>query len=151
MKETGERVKRLLIQVLAVFGLAPARSCRAAMAQVRESEAKVKRLGEVIEELKESTQGWKAKAARALERNKVLDAEAKRQSKLTATTEKTLTQRVESLQKRLIEAERELALTREQLMVMDVKLDVLEGAANVLDLRTRTALANQPGQSGVSV
>jgi len=121
------------------------------MAQVRESEAKVKRLGEVIEELKESTQGWKAKAARALERNKVLDAEAKRQSKLTATTEKTLTQRVESLQKRLIEAERELALTREQLMVMDVKLDVLEGAANVLDLRTRTALANQPGQSGVSV
>ena len=47
--------------------------------------------------------------------------------------------------KRLIEAEQELAAARNHLMVVEVKLDILEGAANVLDARTRTAPAQQPG------
>jgi len=37
---------------------------------------------------------------------------------------------------------RDLALAREALMVVDVKLDILEGAANVHDIRTRV-LASQ--------
>ena len=51
----------------------------------------------------------------------------------------------EGLQRRLTDAERALALAREQLAVLEVKLDILEGAANVLDARTRTAPQQQPG------
>jgi predicted nucleic acid-binding Zn-ribbon protein len=45
----------------------------------------------------------------------------------------------EELQRRLAAAEHELMIAREALMAVDVKLDILEGAANVLDLRTRHA------------
>jgi hypothetical protein len=33
-------------------------------------------------------------------------------------------------------------------MVLEVKLDILEGAANVLDVRTRTVVARHAGESG---
>jgi hypothetical protein len=55
---------------------------------------------------------------------------------------------LESLQARLQHAERELAGAREHLMVIEVKLDILEGAANVLDARTRTAVARPGGGTG---
>ena len=45
------------------------------------------------------------------------------------------------LQQKLTTAEHILAAARESLMVVEVKLDVLEGAANILDQRTRTVLA----------
>jgi chromosome segregation ATPase len=44
---------------------------------------------------------------------------------------------LESLTRRLGEAERDLKVARENLMVIEVKLDILEGAASVLDRRTR--------------
>ena len=37
-----------------------------------------------------------------------------------------------------------LALAREQLTAIEVKLDILEGAANVLDARTRVVTKRQP-------
>ena len=43
---------------------------------------------------------------------------------------------------RLADAERELAGARDVLMAIDVKLAILEGAANVLDARTRAAESN---------
>ncbi len=46
---------------------------------------------------------------------------------------------VENMQQRLIAAEQDLTIARESLMAVEVKLDILEGAANVLDVRTRTA------------
>ena len=36
-----------------------------------------------------------------------------------------------------LETERELMVARDHLMAIEVKLDILEGAANVLDRRTR--------------
>jgi chromosome segregation ATPase len=41
------------------------------------------------------------------------------------------------LQRKLAAAEHDLATARESLMAVEVKLDILEGAANVLDVRTR--------------
>jgi DNA repair exonuclease SbcCD ATPase subunit len=49
----------------------------------------------------------------------------------------------EALQQRLKTTERELAIARESLMAVEVKLDILEGAANVLDARTRDVLAER--------
>jgi hypothetical protein len=54
---------------------------------------------------------------------------------------------VQSLRARLAEAERELMVAREHLMAIEVKLDILEGAANVLDVRTRAAIAPQRNQT----
>jgi chromosome segregation ATPase len=43
-----------------------------------------------------------------------------------------------AMQSRLAETERALTLAREHLSAIEVKLEILEGAANVLDARTRT-------------
>ena len=44
---------------------------------------------------------------------------------------------IAELQRKLAMTEHDLARARESLMAVEVKLDILEGAANVLDLRTR--------------
>ncbi len=47
------------------------------------------------------------------------------------------------LDERLDRAERDLTAARDLLMTIEVKLDILEGAAQVLDARTRRMLADQ--------
>jgi chromosome segregation ATPase len=49
----------------------------------------------------------------------------------------------QEMQHRLAAAEHDLSIAREALMAVDVKLDILEGAANVLDLRTRHVIAER--------
>lgn len=138
-------MKRFLIRLLAAFGLAPARSGAVA------SQARL------IDELKERADGWKTKAREAVAHAKALDADVKlhqRAAEKYKTTVEKLEQRntdVEVLQARLADAERELMLAREHLMAIEVKLDILEGAANVLDLRTRTVVARQRSDTGAPV
>jgi hypothetical protein len=58
------------------------------------------------------------------------------------------------LKQRLAESERDLVVAREQLMAIEVKLDILEGAANVLDGRTRELVTRRSGlgtESGTPV
>jgi chromosome segregation ATPase len=100
---------------------------------------------------------WKAKAGEAIARAKALEAElkhqAKRVEKLKGLAVK-LEQRdaeLEKLRERLATAERELSVAREHLMAVEVKLDILEGAANVLDARTRAAIRPQPRETGAPV
>jgi chromosome segregation ATPase len=52
---------------------------------------------------------------------------------------------LDSLKQRLSTAERDLAAARDHLMAVEVKLDILEGAARVLDRRTRTELKVESG------
>ena len=136
-------MKKLLKRVLAVFGLAPAR--------LAASQA------ELIEKLRAGSLAWKTKADDARARLKTADAEIKRQSreihKLSATTEKLRQQHseIDRLRARVVEAERTLLVAREQLMAIDVKLDILEGAANVLDTRTRAAVSRQHSGVGAPV
>jgi hypothetical protein len=136
-------MKRLLIRVLAVFGLAPAR--------VVATQARL------IEELKAGSAAWKVRAGDAMARAKSLEAELKEHKKLAdrakIEAEKSVVRDAAftDLKERLASAERELVMAREHLMAIEVKLDILEGAANVLDVRTRTAIGKQPRQSGAPV
>ncbi len=52
-------------------------------------------------------------------------------------------QKAKALDERLDRAERDLTAARDLLMAIEVKLDILEGAAQVLDARTRRMLADQ--------
>lgn len=127
-------MKRFLRRLLAVFGLAPA-SAVASQAQL-------------VAESRKGSLTWKNRAGEATARVKALEAEVKRQThlndKLRSSTEKLRLRHDEIeklLRERLVEAEHALIVAREQLMVIDAKLDILEGAANVLDARTRTAIS----------
>lgn len=57
----------------------------------------------------------------------------------------------EELKERLERAERDVLISRENLMAVEVKLDILEGAANVLDRRTRDVLAEQKVETTTQV
>jgi hypothetical protein len=100
---------------------------------------------------------WKAKAAEAMARAKALESQVhqqmKRAEKFRAVAEKLQNREAEfeKMRERLATAERELAVAREHLMAVEVKLDILEGAANVLDIRTRAAVRPQPRESGAPV
>ena len=105
--------------------------------QVNESRAQSKTLKIEIADA--------AKVLKSKERE--LFKQSRRVDKLRKSVEQSNRHRadLESVLKRLIEAEQELAAARNHLMVVEVKLDILEGAANVLDARTRTTTAQQSG------
>ena len=89
-------------------------------------------LGALNKELRESRRQTQEAMAR-LDKLK-LDVDRKvaaRQQRDDAITE---------LQRKLAAAEHDLATARESLMAVEVKLDILEGAANVLDVRTRNGV-----------
>jgi chromosome segregation ATPase len=123
-----------------MFGVVSARRYQALQAQVGE--------------LRSGIADWKSKATEAANRVRTLEGELRRQTqlaekiKLSAEKNKTKQGEMEKLRAQLQHAERELAGAREHLMVIEVKLDILEGAANVLDARTRTAVARQGGGTG---
>jgi len=66
-----------------------------------------------------------------------LQEKYERECRKLAETDQKRSRELEELQQRLERAETALALARETLMTVEVKLDILEGAANVLDVRTR--------------
>jgi chromosome segregation ATPase len=68
-----------------------------------------------------------------------------------AETEQRRAAVVEGFTQRLADAERDLVAARDSLMTVDVKLDILEGAANVLDARTRAVGAPNVPAGGAPV
>jgi phage shock protein A len=126
-------VKQLLIKLAALFG----------MVSARRHESVVKQL----QDARSSAQAWKTQAGEALARVKSLEGEVQRQSGLL-TDARRLVEKVQGadsdrtkLREQLASNQRELMLAREHLMAIEVKLDILEGAANVLDARTRIAIS----------
>jgi len=136
-------VKRFLLRLLAAFGLAPARTVAA---QVR-----------TIEELKAALLAWKMKAGEASARAKQLEAELREQKKIVQRTMRAAgnsqvpNAALDKMAEQLAAADRELAIARDYLMAIEVKLDILEGAANVLDLRTRPHQLQPPAETSASV
>jgi chromosome segregation ATPase len=132
-------VKHFLIRLAALFGLVPARRHQALAAQ--------------LDDARSGAQAWKAKAGESLGRVKSLEAELRRQSRLVKEARRSASQHghtdVDKLRTQLAETERELMLAREHLMTIEVKLDILEGAANVLDSRTRHAIRQSTGTGAV--
>jgi chromosome segregation ATPase len=106
--------------------------------------------------MRAESKGWKGKADQAHEALREAQAgaaEARKQlqraEKLRADAEQRAERNaqravdMDGLHTRLTESERALAIAREQLMAIEVKLDILEGAANVLDARTRTVVTRR--------
>lgn len=113
-------------------------------------------LRRTTDELRTEAKTWKKKAEVLTRQAEKAEAELKRHIQLLrharADVDRLRQRETEfhEVREQLTETERALAIAREQLMAVEVKLDILEGAANVLDARTRTATQRQPG-AGVSV
>ena len=134
-------MKRLLREWLAAVGVVSARRHNAALKQ--------------LETLKAISAERKNSASAAASRAQELEARLRRQSdeagKLQQKMDKWKEQRQQDfrqLQLQLAKTERELKVARDHLMAIEVKLDILEGAANVLDTRTRVALSSQRSGTG---
>ena len=127
-------MKHLLIRLLASIGLVPA--------------ARYENLRRVADELNVSMQAWKKKARESKERLGRLSHTVRNQASEIERMGQQITD-LQLLHERLAVAERELTAARELLMAVEVKLDILEGAANVLDTRTRSVVSRQ--RSGAPV
>ena len=119
------------------FGVIGPRHYRHLRDQIEKAQARNARLVEELAEAKSAVRELKAQAentAKALHRREE-DAQHQQQraDKISAELDRV---KSESRQK-LETVKRDLTLAREALMAVDVKLDILEGAGNVLDLRTR--------------
>ena len=124
-------MRRLIAAILAALGLVSARRYEA--------------MSRSLEGLKAAGAEWKKKASDARSQQRSLEVELRHQSqlvlKLRGSVEKWkhYHEDVKMLRDRLADTERELMVARDHLMAIEVKLDILEGAANVLDQRTRGA------------
>lgn len=138
---------------------------RIASEQLRKCQARVEELKASLEKARAGSQEWKAKADAAEQRVAEAAVEAGLQAKqieriqtqaartaeqqareldqlrarVTDLTEKRARD-IADVRAHLTTSERDLAIARDHLMTIDVKLDILEGAANVLDDRTRAIL-----------
>ncbi len=143
--------------LLEAIGLVTLRRHQLTIKQLRDAESRAKKLDAHVNEIQAranaQSKAMKTEIADAAKALKLKDHELARQAqridKLREAVEHANRRRgdVQGMLKRLIEAEQELAAARNHLMVVEVKLDILEGAANVLDARTRTTPAQQPGAS----
>jgi DNA repair exonuclease SbcCD ATPase subunit len=118
---------------------------------------------------------WKKRATKAARRERTLEhrvrvlekqlrKELRRQNRPVADTRiasddqtgalAAMQERVadaDTIDARLAETERALSIAREHLNAIEVKLEILEGAANVLDARTRAAITHHPDETGAAV
>ena len=122
-------MRRFIAAFLALFGLVSSRRYEA--------------LSRSLEDLKAAGAESKKKASQAIAQQRSLESELRRQTQLVAKLRGSLEKwkhyhdNVKVLRDRLADTERELMVARDHLMAIEVKLDILEGAANVLDRRTR--------------
>ena len=133
-------MRRLLSALLAAFGLVSARRYEA--------------LSQSFNHLKAAGAESKKRASDAAARQRSLETDLRRQSELVTKLRGAIEkwkQRHEDIKKlrtRLADTERELMVARDHLMAIEVKLDILEGAANVLDKRTRGAAPRDRHETG---
>lgn len=143
----------MLTRLLAAAGLVRSSRYAAVEEQMRKADARAGKLTDTVEGLRTEVRDWKAKATSAEKRARELEREAARHEQRAEKIRADLTAQLESERGRLAEfqamrqrlggAERDITVARDHLMAIEVKLDILEGAANVLDGRTRSVLAPQ--------
>jgi len=129
--------------------------------RLRKTESRLAKADRELEQLRADARTWKAKAEDAHARLKSAAEEATRRTKELEHAMSELRQHiarqdaamekdanryarrvaaVDALHDRLVATERELVAARDELMAVETKLDILEAAANVLDVRTRAML-----------
>ena len=108
-----------------------------------------------LRDLTRDRDDWKKRAVKASRRERTIAEHARELArqlkKLQRHTRPLAEGDLAVMQTRLAETERALTLAREHLNAIEVKLEILEGAANVLDARTRVAPQHRPDQTGAAV
>jgi chromosome segregation ATPase len=168
-------VKRLLIKLLNVLGLVTAGRYGVVAAKLRDAESRIDKLTKLVADARADARQWRTNADNTGQRVKAIEKDLAQRSaqydreierraqeaekhtreneKLRGENErlrKTLGD-LAALRARLADAERGILVAREHLMAVDVKLDILEGAANVLDSRTRAVVATPAGERNAPV
>ena len=130
------------------LGIVRLSSHQAALARVRHLESETARLTRDLSRTRTASRSWKNKSDAASGNLKAAlrDVERLTRDYRKAAAENTkLRQSVLPLAERVAAADRDLILARENLMAVEVKLDILEGAAQVLDRRTRVHVPTLSG------
>jgi len=157
-------MKAVIKGLLATIGLAPAGQVEIATAHARKAAEKAKILEDRLasmrtdlehwqhrcEERSNAVAEWKAAAARTetnLERAKANVVRSEAHAEECKVKAGALTAQVQELRTRLGDANRATTTSREHLMAMEVKLDLIEAAINVLDTRTREAAVTRTAPS----
>lgn len=127
------------MKVLKRLAVVPVRQYDALAEKLRKAEARAEATERKLANRRDDARAWKAKAAAASRRLKQAEADIAAHGKTS-----------DSIRGRLMAAERELAIAREHLMTIEMKLDVLEGAAAVLDRRTRAIFEKREQTQDIS-
>jgi len=111
--------------------------------RLQKAETRHLKLVEELDRARASAKAYQAKVEEAEKALRVQQADAahqqRRVEKLTAELDRLRTESRQNVET----VKRDLTLAREALMAVDVKLDILEGAANVLDVRMRGVAARR--------
>lgn len=147
-------MKATIKQALASVGLTPAGQLQKAAEESRQMSEKVQRLEDRIAKLRADAETWKHRSdeiAAKLREWKELAAQAEAEAarmregaehaKARASEWKARAEGLDGekrdLRARLEEAQSAAAMARDYVMAMETKLDLIEAAVQVLDLRTR--------------
>ena len=122
----------MISDFLALFGLTSLRQLHAATAQAAELKARAAALQERLESTRQDSERWKQKSQQTATRLVSANKETERWKQKDAGHLAELS--------RLGRAEKLNKLAREHLLLMETKLDVMEGALTVLDRRTRSQI-----------
>ena len=154
-------MKAAIKGLLATISLAPAGQVERATAQMRQAAEKAKHLENRLtgmradlqhwrhryEEKSNAVSEWKSTVAIGeanLERVKAKVVRAEAHAEEWKAKAGVLAAQVQELRTRLGNANRATTTSREHLMAMEVKLDLIETAITVLDARTREAAVSRP-------
>lgn len=139
------------------MGLTSAAYARALSQRAEAADRRAGEMKEALADARADAARWKAKAAELGERLAKLEDSAERLPKLEREMQQWKTRdekhvaQLAEVRERMERAERAVALSREHLMATETKLDIIEGAVNVLDTRTRRALeSSAPEPAGIA-
>lgn len=133
-----------------------ARSLREALTQ---SEQRIVELKKLLEQSRQETASWKARFREGetdgAERRRAeqeqhktrmarLEERSRQQAQKLEIRDAARQEKVHELRQKIIAAERSVRVGREHQMAIEVKLDLIEGAINVLDRRLRAVATPLP-------
>ena len=132
---------------LKAFGLAGAGELRGAVADVESAKAKAAEFKRQLEETRDETRKARARADDLADRLERATREAERWKGKDGEHVEELNA-LRAKMERLRAAEQNLTLAREHLVSVETKLDIVEGAIDALDRRTRAVLAARDRSGG---
>ena len=140
-------------RVLSAAGLERAGASAQLRSALAHAEERVIELKRLLAQTRNESQAWKAKmqagtshlseqrkAEEERYRTRVakLEERARKELAKAEARDAARQEKLNTLRDKLVEAERSVRIGRDHLMAIEVKLDVIEGAINVLDRRYRT-------------